>query len=180
MEVFWETTSSLGLQDLGFSGNNFTWSNRRVGPDNILVRLDRTLATPQWRVHFSGSRALHLPHLNSDHSHILIFCDQDSTHAGRRGQKKRLFRFEKMWLENDQCTSMVELGWDQNNPLLSLADRTKRCGERLYKWDKEVFGNIPRRIKITRNHLVNLHNKIQSEATIQEMKAYQGELDDLF
>ncbi|KAL8556594.1 hypothetical protein ACS0TY_004156 [Phlomoides rotata] len=46
MEDFWEMASSLGLQDLGFSGNNITWSNRRAGLDNILVRLDRALAIP--------------------------------------------------------------------------------------------------------------------------------------
>ncbi|KAL8523139.1 hypothetical protein ACS0TY_013203 [Phlomoides rotata] len=60
MEDFWETASNLGLQDLGFSGLNFTWSNGRAGDANILVRLDRALASADWRSLFPGARVIHL------------------------------------------------------------------------------------------------------------------------
>ncbi|KAL8491099.1 hypothetical protein ACS0TY_022939 [Phlomoides rotata] len=153
MEAFWETASTLGLQDLGFSGYNFTWSNGRVGDANIQVRLDRALANSDWRSLFLGARVIHLPRFNSDHSHIIVRCDQDGGRAGRCSRVRRPFRFEKMWLEHKHCTSVVELGWEKDNPLLSLADRTKNCGERLKRWDQVSFGNIGRSIKITRDRI---------------------------
>ncbi|KAL8487063.1 hypothetical protein ACS0TY_023661 [Phlomoides rotata] len=85
MEDFWETASTLGLQDMGFYGNKFTWSNGRAGAENIMVRLDRALANPHWRSLFSGARVIHLPRLNSDHSPILICCDHAGDQLGNRG-----------------------------------------------------------------------------------------------
>ncbi|KAL8511535.1 hypothetical protein ACS0TY_018078 [Phlomoides rotata] len=179
MEEFWETTTNLNLQDLGFSGNKFTWSNGRAGEDNILVRLDRAFANPHWRVLFSGSRVLHLPRINSDHSPILVICDHIGSLNDQKIHKKRLFRFEKMWLENEQCTSIVELGWNQNNPLLSLAERTKKCGERLRKWDKETFGNLGQTIKATRDRIDTQQRQPQTEEMIREIKVLQCNLDDM-
>ncbi|KAL8554157.1 hypothetical protein ACS0TY_002394 [Phlomoides rotata] len=37
----------LKLQDIGFQGNKYTWSNGRASPKNIQSRLDRALATSQ-------------------------------------------------------------------------------------------------------------------------------------
>ncbi|KAL8460737.1 hypothetical protein ACS0TY_032302 [Phlomoides rotata] len=125
MEKFWETATTLGLQDLGFSGNDFTWSNGIAGDANIFVRLDRVLGNPSWRLLFGGSRVLHLPQLNSDHSPIQIFCDRTVNQIGIRGHRKKLFCFEKIWLGDIKCASVMELGWEQNNPLLSLTERTK-------------------------------------------------------
>ncbi|KAL8470146.1 hypothetical protein ACS0TY_032861 [Phlomoides rotata] len=153
MEVFWETISNMGLQDLGFSGNKFAWSNGRAGEAKILVRLDRALATSSWRVLFANSRVLHLPRINSDHSPILILCDQNGSQIGGRSKRKCLFHFEKKWMEDKMCASVVESGWDQNNPLTSFADRNKNCGVRLSMWDKVTFGNVGRSIKITRDRI---------------------------
>ncbi|KAL8525122.1 hypothetical protein ACS0TY_014658 [Phlomoides rotata] len=89
MEAFWETSSTLGLQDLGFSGSNFTWSNGRTGDANILVRLDRALASAHWRSMFPGAGVIHLPRLNSDHSPILVWYDYHGGQGGRRTHGKR-------------------------------------------------------------------------------------------
>lgn len=38
------------LQDMGFVGNSFTWSNMLSGSARILECLDRGLATPAWMI----------------------------------------------------------------------------------------------------------------------------------
>lgn len=40
------------LEELGFKGNIFTWSNKREGSANIKQRLDRALANAQWNLEF--------------------------------------------------------------------------------------------------------------------------------
>ncbi|KAL8556026.1 hypothetical protein ACS0TY_003725 [Phlomoides rotata] len=52
MEDFRNTVSDLELQDLGFSGNSFTWTNGRTGINNIQERIDRAFANPRWRLLF--------------------------------------------------------------------------------------------------------------------------------
>ena len=49
MQVFRETLLHFELVDLGFSGNNFTWDNGRLGEDFVQERLDRACATLAWR-----------------------------------------------------------------------------------------------------------------------------------
>ncbi|KAL8473667.1 hypothetical protein ACS0TY_030494 [Phlomoides rotata] len=110
MEEFWDTISQMGLQDLGFSGNKFTWSNGRAGEANIMVRHDRALANPSWRVLCENSRVLHLPRTNSDHSPILILWDHHGGQIRGRSNRNRLFQFEKIWMENEMCVSVVETG----------------------------------------------------------------------
>uniref|UniRef100_A0A803LLP6 CCHC-type domain-containing protein n=1 Tax=Chenopodium quinoa TaxID=63459 RepID=A0A803LLP6_CHEQI len=43
------------LEDLGFIGHEFTWTNNQGGPKNIQERLDRFLANHAWREVFMGS-----------------------------------------------------------------------------------------------------------------------------
>ena len=38
--------------DLGFKGTPFTWCNVRPGEANVRIRLDRALATAEWRLLF--------------------------------------------------------------------------------------------------------------------------------
>ncbi|KAL8513792.1 hypothetical protein ACS0TY_013052 [Phlomoides rotata] len=49
-----------------------------------------------------------------------------------------------MWLEHENCTSVVELGWDRDNPLLSLSGRTKNCSKRLKGGIRFLLGTLTR------------------------------------
>lgn len=43
-----QVIDSLGLQDAGYEGSPFTWSNNRNGDANICERIDRALISYQW------------------------------------------------------------------------------------------------------------------------------------
>lgn len=73
-----QAIDNLGLIDIGFSGPNFTWDNRRVGGlANIQERLDRALTTDSWLHSNPISTLSHLPMGSSDHCPILL-CTMDS------------------------------------------------------------------------------------------------------
>ncbi|KAK3033681.1 hypothetical protein RJ639_034560 [Escallonia herrerae] len=61
-----------GLVDLGFSGNPFTWMNKRPLLANIRERLDRGLGNPQWRILFPNVTIKHLLAILSDHNPICL------------------------------------------------------------------------------------------------------------
>ncbi|KAL8489658.1 hypothetical protein ACS0TY_025528 [Phlomoides rotata] len=143
MEDFRLTVTDLNLQDLGFNGNKFTWTNGRAGEDNIQVRLDRAMANSSWRLRFSEANVLHLPRYKSDHNPILVRCDeQQGRRGGLKGKKQKLFWFKKMWLEKEACGDIVNRRWNQGNTDLPFTERTKSCGSYLKLWDETTFGNI--------------------------------------
>ncbi|KAH6783287.1 hypothetical protein C2S52_008246 [Perilla frutescens var. hirtella] len=48
MLAFHNAISACNLEDLGFNGYRFTWTNGQSGTDNIQERLDRCLANQKW------------------------------------------------------------------------------------------------------------------------------------
>lgn len=57
---------SNGLIDLGYSGNPFTWTNKRQGKANIRELLDQCLSNREWLSLFSNATMSHLPASSSD------------------------------------------------------------------------------------------------------------------
>ena len=58
------------LEDLGFVGNPYAYSNRKEGDWNVQASLDRACADEGWRDMFSVTRVIHLMLPYSDHCHF--------------------------------------------------------------------------------------------------------------
>ena len=69
----------FGMVDLGFAGNPFTWSNNRMGLENIKEWLDRGLASPSWTHIHPNYSLIHLPAHNSDHNPISLNTNSTSS-----------------------------------------------------------------------------------------------------
>jgi len=67
MQGFRDALDDCRLKDLGFNDFPFTWCNRRLGDQNVLVRLDRGVASIDWILRFSATRIHHLEAFLSDH-----------------------------------------------------------------------------------------------------------------
>ncbi|XP_021716609.1 uncharacterized protein LOC110684459 [Chenopodium quinoa] len=92
-EILRDVVGVCELEDLGFIGHDFTWSNNRGGEESIQERLDRFLANRTWRDAFQGSFVTHLTKRKSDHLPILL-CVQDVVSKQKKKKKKKLYRFE--------------------------------------------------------------------------------------
>ncbi|KAL2931645.1 Translation factor Guf1 mitochondrial [Bienertia sinuspersici] len=84
----------------------FTWTNNRGGENNVQERLDRCLANPAWRAIFPGALVMHLCKRKSDHLPILL-CIKNNIRPPKKRKKKRLFRFEEMWLREETCADII-------------------------------------------------------------------------
>ena len=54
-----------------------------------------------------------------------------------------------MWTKREECKDIIKEVWDGSqelNSLIGIAARLKCCAENLSKWNKMVFGQIPRQI----------------------------------
>ena len=67
-----ELLFELEAIDLGFSGNQFTWWNKRWGRGTIRERLDCAISNPSWRLAYPKASVFHLGAINSDHAPLLV------------------------------------------------------------------------------------------------------------
>ncbi|GMY05975.1 putative ribonuclease h protein [Fagus crenata] len=70
--------------------------------------------------------------------------------------RKKLFRFESMWLTDEGCRSTVEVAWKSNSDgphMMQLWNRVNRCRRRLSSWSRQCFGSVRRQLADKRSQL---------------------------
>ena len=139
-----------GLIGLGYKGNSFTWTNRRLGRANIKERLDRAAINMEWKCLFPKASVKHLPLLSSDHAPLVI-NSQDEIFCGQKP-----FRFEEAWTRDGSSSIVVKNAWVDDSwctPQFTLVKRFKNMRVKLSWWNKHVFGSIQRRIAIIKEEI---------------------------
>ena len=145
MDEFREAIHHCRFKDLGYCGPEFTWCNMQEGESRLYLRLDRALATPEWVDHYKDIKVQHLVESTSDHCALLIY---DDTVVQKHPNRCR-FQFEAMWARREECKNIIQEVWDGCQELNSpsgIAARLSHCVENLSKWNKMVFGQIPKQI----------------------------------
>jgi hypothetical protein len=130
---------ALGLIDMGFIGNLYTWTNKRPAKANVKERLDRALANTDWRIFFPNAKVKHFPIIKSYHALILLLTQGDLN------SYPKPFKFEAAWTRDSTSNKVISLAWNQ--PLLGslafkLSTKLKEVKKKLKEWNQETFGNI--------------------------------------
>ena len=156
----------FGVVDLGFARNPFTWSNNRMGLENIKERLDRSLASPSW-IHLHPKFSLiHLHAHNSDHNPISLNINSTSYFLDRP------FRFEEFLTKDTSCGQVIEAAWQKFVPIhqaFCLPKKLENTKAALLKWNSMHFGNIQKKIKKTIN-LLDYAQKLPPTQTSFELE----------
>ncbi|KAL9678505.1 hypothetical protein QQ045_016349 [Rhodiola kirilowii] len=173
MENFRQALQDCNLFDLGFSGYFFTFSNRRMGEAEVKVRLDRVVATVDWRSLFPQAVVSH-HHLNAS-DHQLLVLDTEKRMVMRR---KKLFRFETMWFDHPDFPQIMDEFWEGiGQRAMKWSSKLSCCKDKLTKWNKVSFGNVQRRIKQLHEELEAVKNSVRSGEILAKEKSITEELD---
>ena len=127
--------------DLGYIGPKFTWARHFDNGNSIWERLDRGLATNSWFLKFPSTKVHHLRCDSSDHIPIhIVYSRLDPP------RRKKLFRFEEMWLSNLGCKEIVQDVWNGSGTESEegILRRVEKCGRDLSWWNKNVIRNVRR------------------------------------
>ena len=96
------------LDDIGFSGDIFTWRNKQTtGNTHIRERLDRAVANARWRMKFPLMHVKNGDPYHSDHRPVVL-----STEMIQRGGGGGCgFKFEASWIKEEGCRKIIEEAW---------------------------------------------------------------------
>ncbi|KAL9675215.1 hypothetical protein QQ045_003416 [Rhodiola kirilowii] len=174
MENFRSTLSDCGLVDLGFEGYPFTFSNRRGGDEEVKARLDRGVATMDWKNSFPRTVVSHVQLHASDHQ--LLILDTEKKCVMRR---KKLFRFEVMWFDHPEFAGIMNEFWDRmGSENTRWWSKLRCCKEMLRDWNMSSFGNVQKRISSLKEKLQVIREARRSPEKIKEEKRITEELDN--
>ncbi|KAF4382165.1 hypothetical protein F8388_008651 [Cannabis sativa] len=141
------TVQRSGLIDLGFLGTKFTWfkkgSSSTRGTCLKRARLDRALASVDWRLAWPNAIVSHLTASSSDHSPILL----DS--CGGRHCTKPQFKYELMWERDPRVYWVVKKAWtihSHDNPMVNMYRKLKVTKDHLRKWNISHFRKLSTQI----------------------------------
>jgi hypothetical protein len=182
MEAFRECLSDCGLTDLGFSGYEFTWDNKREGGDNVQVRLDRGTATAPFLALFPLTQVEQVVTEESDHMALLIRVQEDllaRCPAGRRG-----FQFEEMWLKHEGYEEMVKEAWQNGRngdaSIHGLWHRLRDMSRDMKRWSFETFGSVRAELKNLKSKLEEAKLEARITGSFMECRAIELKLHDIY
>ncbi|KAL0925310.1 hypothetical protein M5K25_003631 [Dendrobium thyrsiflorum] len=176
MDDFNNMIMECSLFDVGFSGNTFTW-NRGC----MWQRLDRILFNSNWVNSLYNTAIEHLSNTLSDHSPLLMSFQDCQSQVGFS------FRFQNMWLLNEDFLSMVMENWEApifpNNEVCGMKRlwlKLKRLKYKLVWWNKTVFKNIFSNILIAEDLVNKLDSICQKDPSTINSKNLQDAKNSLF
>ncbi|XP_042942842.1 uncharacterized protein LOC122277024 [Carya illinoinensis] len=144
-----------GLIDIGYSGPQYTWSNNRSDMALIRERLDRAMATQEWRLLFPDASLQHLASSASDHHPLLLHTINNQKHASS-------FKFEEFWIHEPLSHNIIREAWNkafQGNPAYILCQKIKSTKEALKFWNRNHFGRIQDNIQKLEIDLIDIQSK---------------------
>jgi hypothetical protein len=136
IQAFRDALDDCELEDLGFSGDPFTWKRGR-----IRERLDRVATNNAWNIMHPGALVKHLGYAHSDHRPILL----DTEHAVMHGQRNSNSRkFEAKWFKEKDFRDVVQKAWVDASVAVSDGGILAKLGHlhgALHDWDDSVLKN---------------------------------------
>lgn len=142
------------LSDLGYSGPQFTWCNRRLIPHTVWERLDRACANPGWRTLFHSAKVENIPLRHSDHDAIFILLHTNLSDPNHWVRKRR-FRFEAMWLKEQDCKEVINQFWSLGDTG-DLLEKMNQCRAGLVRWRNISGKELNRRIGLLSKKIKSL------------------------
>ncbi|XP_057793280.1 uncharacterized protein LOC131009894 [Salvia miltiorrhiza] len=165
---FREATLDCGITDIALNGYPFTWS-RGIGTQNFVEeRLDRAMATDNWKSLFPNVIFIPVTVTISDHTPILLKCDGMYVPPPRRR-----FFFENKWCTEPELPQIIRDCWI-NLRGIDIIDRLAAVSESLSTWASNQYKHdrlLKWRLNDNIRRLQGRHDSLSIDSLLQAKKA---------
>lgn len=130
---------NIGMVDVGFVGNPFTWTNGRFRRNFIQERLDRVMANGGWCTSFPRAILQHFPRTTFNHAMLLLDT------VGEQNSGPRQFKFELFWTRDSFSFDVVKKAWvfvGSRSHAFVMTQCLKNTRVALRDWNRGQFGCI--------------------------------------
>ncbi|WOK92021.1 hypothetical protein Cni_G00712 [Canna indica] len=145
--------NSIGLLDVKYQGNSFTWCNNRSGAKRIQARLDKVLINWKWFNMFGLNSVKHLNMIASDHRPILFLAENKRFIR----EKKMRFVFELYWMDYEELEEVIKNNWQSDilssSRMEELSLNLIEIENKVSAWAKKNVCNLEKELKIANDEL---------------------------
>lgn len=142
MQAFRDVLEECELEDIGFSGDAYTWKCGR-----LRERLDRDVATTSWSLMHPLVVLQYLGYIQSDHRPILLDTEyQDASWQPQSAPR----RFEAKWLKEKNFRDIVSQAWEATAHAIPNGSVFARLGHlhgALHEWDNTILKQPKKRLR---------------------------------
>jgi hypothetical protein len=165
---FRNAVSDCDLTDIHLEGYPYTWIKSRGSANVIEERLDRAMANSSWLMLFPEVKLRNLLVSHSDHSPILLqnspLTENGATYT---------FRFENMWLKEEDVEEVVEDGWGRERGV-EITSRTTRCAEKLKRWGRRKRMKFKQEVEECREEMERLRGRHDLSSSERYMEVQEN------
>uniref|UniRef100_A0A803QNL0 Reverse transcriptase domain-containing protein n=1 Tax=Cannabis sativa TaxID=3483 RepID=A0A803QNL0_CANSA len=94
-------------EDIKYSGNYYTWNNKRQGGERICSKINRVLANQKWLDNFSNAKAVFAAEESFDHTPVIVSMYHEILNG------KKPFNYFKLWTSHPRYTKIVKGVWQK-------------------------------------------------------------------
>ena len=142
-----------------------------------MEKLDRAFAIVDWINTYPQYTLHNQPILRSDHGAILL--DLENKHPFRI----KPFRFEKMWINHDECHNVVQNAWrvvTNGSRAFQLQNKLTNVRKQFIEWNRRrVFGRVEKEIRAKQKLLQNMQDSIHTLKDVRKEKELRENIEDL-
>lgn len=177
MDRFKEALEGCELDDLGFSGDVYTWRNKQIkGSTHIRERLDRAVAYTDWCMCFPMMHVKNGDTYHSDHRPMVI--DTEIYQRNRSGGGG--FKFESSWVKEEGWRKVIEEAWVQRMEMGGgLGENLKGVASSLKEWSANALGDLEKRLRSVRKEMDKWRGMLISDNSVQREAVWSFKVDRL-
>lgn len=138
------------------------------------------MANNAWRVCFPLARVIHGEQRHSDHRPIIVDVEDRGLNEWRKPWEI-MRKFEAKWLEEEECNAQVQEAWAAavQNGGACMMDLQSMVLCDLWEWDRNVLGELEKRIKKVRNDLEKCRRMSISQEQVNQEHLLRYKLERL-
>ncbi|XP_010317681.1 uncharacterized protein [Solanum lycopersicum] len=159
---FEECVKDMGITEVQWKGNYYTWTNKQIRNVRIASRIDRAFGNDTWMYKW-GHAAIEYGNSGVfDHSPMHLLLHQ-SYH-----QIKVSVKFFNVWIEHDSFLKLVDKVWKQKHGSEVMKEiwyKLKALHPVLRQLNRREFQYIGQKIEKTKSELVELQEQLYSQAS---------------